>query len=124
MNQHAPPVRRPATYQDVLDAPENMVAELIEGALHLHPRPAAAARPPSSSLGDEIGVTVRQGARTGPAAGGFSTSRSCISPRTSSCRTWPDGGASGCPDLPQTAWFEVPPDWVCEVLSPGTRRST
>ena len=40
MNQHAPSVRRPATYQDILDAPENMVAELIEGALHLHPRPS------------------------------------------------------------------------------------
>ena len=37
MNQHASSIRRPATYQDVLDAPENMVAELIEGALHLHP---------------------------------------------------------------------------------------
>ena len=35
MNQQAPTVRRPATYQDVLDAPLNMVAELIEGALHL-----------------------------------------------------------------------------------------
>ena len=35
MNQHAPSVRRPATYQDVLDAPKHMVAELIEGALHL-----------------------------------------------------------------------------------------
>ena len=26
------------------------------------------------------------------------------------------------PTLPETAWFELAPDWVCEVLSPGTRR--
>ena len=26
------------------------------------------------------------------------------------------------PTLQETAWFELVPDWVCEVLSPGTRR--
>ena len=26
------------------------------------------------------------------------------------------------PALPDTAWFELAPDWVCEVLSPSTRR--
>ena len=40
MNRQATTERRPATYQDVLDAPEHMVAELIDGALHLQPRPA------------------------------------------------------------------------------------
>ena len=24
--------------------------------------------------------------------------------------------------LPETAWFELAPDWVCEVLSPATAR--
>ncbi len=24
------------------------------------------------------------------------------------------------PALPTTAWFEIAPDWVCEVLSPST----
>jgi len=24
------------------------------------------------------------------------------------------------PELPETAWFDVVPDWVCEVLSPST----
>jgi hypothetical protein len=33
------PPRRRATYQDVLDAPENMVAEVVDGELHLMPRP-------------------------------------------------------------------------------------
>jgi Uma2 family endonuclease len=26
------------------------------------------------------------------------------------------------PRLPDTAWFETVPDWVCEVLSPSTAR--
>ena len=30
-----------ATYQDVLDAPPHRVAEIIDGTLHTHPRPAA-----------------------------------------------------------------------------------
>ena len=41
MNRQAPTVRTPATYQDVLDAPPNMVAELVGGTLHLQPRPAS-----------------------------------------------------------------------------------
>lgn len=26
------------------------------------------------------------------------------------------------PALPDTAWFDFAPDWVCEILSPGTAR--
>ncbi|MCK7472290.1 MAG: Uma2 family endonuclease [Desulfomicrobium escambiense] len=26
------------------------------------------------------------------------------------------------PVMPETAYFTLPPDWVCEVLSPGTAR--
>jgi len=29
-----------ATYQDVLEAPEHLVAEIVNGILHTHPRPA------------------------------------------------------------------------------------
>ena len=25
--------------------------------------------------------------------------------------------------LPETAWFELTPDWICEVLSPSTART-
>jgi hypothetical protein len=39
--------RRTATYQDVLEAPEHMIAELIDGQLILSPRPGG---PESSEL--------------------------------------------------------------------------
>lgn len=121
MNQQMPAVRRPATYQDVLDAPPHMVAELIRGALHLQPRPASPHALAGSSLGDEL-VSPFQKGRGGP--GGW----------------WildePElhlGGDVLVPDLggwrrermpiyPGVAYFDLRPDWVCEVLSPSTRR--
>ena len=54
MNERATVIRRPASYQDVLDAPPHMVAELIHGALHLHPRPAPPHVIAGSSLGGEL----------------------------------------------------------------------
>ena len=27
------------------------------------------------------------------------------------------------PSLPDTAWFDLAPDWVCEILSPSTART-
>ena len=62
MNQPAT-VRRPATYQDVLDAPEHVVAELVRGALHLQPRPAMRHARSPSPLGVEIGARSTAGAR-------------------------------------------------------------
>ena len=62
MNTQTPTIRRPATYQDVLEAPPNMVAELIRGALHLQPRPASPHALAGSSLGyvtsNSLNVTI------------------------------------------------------------------
>ena len=120
MNQQAPTIRQPATYQDVLDAPANMVAELIEGALHVQPRPASRHVRASSSLGDELMSPFDKG-RGGP--GGWSIldepelhlGPNVLVPDLAGWRR------ERMPDYPNSAWFELPPDWVCEVLSPGTR---
>ena len=45
------PLRKRATYQDVLDAPENMVAEVLDGELHLMPRPRRRHTRSASALG-------------------------------------------------------------------------
>lgn len=121
MNQHAPSVRRPATYRDVLEAPPNMVAELIEGALHLHPRPAPRHTRASSSLGVRIGGPFDSGP-DGP--GGWwvldepelHLGDDVLVPDLAGWRR------ERMPTLPDTAWFPLAPDWACEVLSPGTRR--
>jgi Uma2 family endonuclease len=121
MNQHAPTVRRPATYQDVLDSPQNMVAELIEGALHLQPRPASRHARASSVLGVEVGGPFDKG-RDGP--GGWwildepelHLGDNVLVPDLAGWRR------ERMPVFPDAAWFEIAPDWACEVLSPGTRR--
>ncbi len=53
--------RRRATYQDVLDAPPNMVAEVIDGQLVLMPRPAKPHALAASALGQELGPPFQRG---------------------------------------------------------------
>jgi Uma2 family endonuclease len=121
MNQQATTVRRPATYRDVLDAPEHVVAELIEGALYLHPRPSLDHAISSSTLTAEL-LTPFQSGRGGP--GGWwivfepelHLGQDVLVPDLAGWRR------ERMPTRPQAPWTDLPPDWVCEVLSPGTRR--
>jgi Uma2 family endonuclease len=113
-------IKRPATYQDVLDAPPTMVAEIIRGALHLQPRPRPNHARASSVLGSRIGGPFDYDAG-GP--GGWiildepelHLGAEVVVPDLAGWRR------ERMPTLPETAWFETAPDWVCEVLSPGTR---
>ena len=121
MNEHAPTVRRSATYQDVLDAPENMVAELIEGALHLHPRPASPHVRASSTLGVRIGGPFDSGP-DGPGGWHFAIEPELhfgddvLVPDLAGWRR------ERMPTYPDTAFVTLAPDWACEILSPSTRR--
>jgi Uma2 family endonuclease len=122
MNQQALTVRRPASYQDVLDAPPHMVAELIRGALHLHPRPASPHAYAGFSLGGELDGPFNKG-RGGP--GGWwivfepelHLGDDVLVPDLAGWRR------ERMPAYPNVAYFELAPDWVCEILSPGTRRT-
>ena len=60
------PARR-ATYQDVLDAPAHRIAEIVDGTLYTHPRPAMPHAHASSCLGDELISPFGKG-RGGPGA--------------------------------------------------------
>lgn len=120
MNLRIPASRRPATYQDVLDAPPNMVAEIVRGALHLQPRPAMPHGFAGSSLGMEIGGPFQKG-RGGP--GGWwivdepelHLGDEVVVPDLAGWRR------ERMPRFPRTAFVTLAPDWVCEVLSPSTR---
>ena len=118
----AEPARRRATYQDVLDAPENLVAEVIDGELVLSARPAASHASVSSTLGAELGPPFGRG-RGGP--GGWiildepelhlGVAPQIMVPDLAGWRR------ERLPSIgPEMAFFTLAPDWVCEVVSPST----
>ena len=119
-NNVAAPAAR-ATYRDVLDAPEHMVAEIIGGTLHTHPRPAPRHAVASSRLGIELGGPFDRG-RGGP--GGWwildepelHLGEEILVPDLAGWRR------ERMPELPDTAYFTLVPDWTCEVLSASTRK--
>ena len=112
---------RRATYQDVLDAPAHQVAEIIGGTLHTHPRPAMPHALASSYLSDELVGPYGKG-RGGP--GGWwivfepelHLGEEIVVPDLAGWRR------ERMPEYPQTAYATLALDWVCEVLSPSTRR--
>jgi Uma2 family endonuclease len=113
--------KRRATYQDVIDAPENMVAEIIDGELHLSPRPAGPATSVASTLGEELGPPFKRG-KGGP--GGWlildepelHLSSDVLVPDLAGWRR------ERMSVVPEGAQFRIVPDWVCEVLSPSTEK--
>ena len=110
-----------ATYQDVLDAPPHRVAEIVGGTLHTQPRPAAPHARASSSLGVKIGGPFDYDAG-GP--GGWwiidepelHLGEDVLVPDLAGWRR------ERMPDYPDTAYFTLAPDWVCEVPSASTRK--
>ncbi|MCY3671149.1 MAG: Uma2 family endonuclease [Alphaproteobacteria bacterium] len=114
------PARR-ASYRDVLDAPPHMVAEVVEGALHMQPRPASRHALAGLSLGDEL-VSPFQKGRGGP--GGWwivvepelHFGEDIVVPDLAGWRR------EQMPDYPDVPYFTLAPDWVCEILSPSTRK--
>ena len=110
-----------ATYQDVLDAPAHRVAEIVDGTLYTHPRPAMPHALASSALQSDLSNTFQFG-RGGP--GGWwiifepelHLGEDILVPDLTGWRR------ERMPDYPDTAYVTLPPDWVCEVLSASTRR--
>ncbi len=118
----APAIHR-ATYQDVLDAPEHLVAELIDGQLHLHPRPAKPHAAATTVLGEELGPPFRRG-RGGP-GGWIILDEPEI--HLGADVLVPDLAGWRRERMPQIvadeAFFTLAPDWACEVLSPATAKT-
>lgn len=112
--------RPDATYQDLLALPEHLVGEIIDGELVTSPRPGARHTRVSSSLGMDLGNSFDRGDRGGP--GGWvildepelHIVGQVLVPALAGWRR------ERMPEIPDVAFFELAPDWVCEVLSPST----
>lgn len=113
--------RKLATYEDVLRAPEHMVAEVIDGDLHLQPRPARRHARAFSRLGVRLGRRFDDGDE-GP--GGWvllnepelhlGAQPHILVPDIAGWRR------ERMPVIEDGPFFDLAPDWVCEVLSPST----
>jgi Uma2 family endonuclease len=118
MNQ---PVRKLATYEDLFELPENLVGEIINKRLITQPRPAPRYACAHSNLGVRIGGAFDLG-DGGP--GGWwildepelHIAGDILVPDLAGWRR------ETMPRLADTAWFEIVPDWACEILSPSTAR--
>lgn len=108
-----------ATYEDLLSVPENQVGEIIDGKLYSQPRPPPKHARAYSALGYSIGGPF-DGGINGP--GGWwiidepelHIQGHVLVPDLAGWKR------DRMPNLPDSAWFEQVPDWVCEILSPTT----
>jgi Uma2 family endonuclease len=111
-----------ASYSDLFDLAENVVGEIINGELHTHPRPAPRHARASTALTGSLWNPFDRGS-DGP--GGWwifdepelHLGTDILVPDLAGWRR------EHMPSLPATAWFELAPDWACEILSPSTTRS-
>jgi Uma2 family endonuclease len=110
-----------ATYADLLEVPEHLVAEIVDGELHTSPRPALRHSNATSVLGTQLGGPFHIG-RGGP--GGWwildepelHFGDDVLVPDLAGWRR------ERLPRLPDAPAISLAPDWVCEALSPSTRR--
>jgi len=112
--------KRLATDEDVLAAPEHMIAQVVNGELILQPRPSVSHSLAASGLGEELGPPFKRG-KGGP--GGWlilgepelHLNQHILVPDLAGWRR------ERMPEAPDAAYFTLAPDWVCEVLSPSTQ---
>ena len=115
--------KRRATYDDLMQVPDHLVAEIIDGELVTSPRPASPHAFAASALGQDLGpFSRRPGAPGGP--GGWwilfepelHFGDDVLVPDLAGWRH------ERMPRVPNVPFFTLPPDWTCEVVSPGTSR--
>ena len=108
-----------ATYEDVLSAPENKIAEILDGELFLSPRLPPRHSLASSRLG---GALVRFDVHHSPNGWWILFAPEIHLGEDVVVPDWAGWRRERLPTIPDTAFFSLAPDWVCEVLSPSTER--
>ena len=109
-------------YAELEALPANMVGEIVFGALYAHPRPATKHIRAATELSTELGIPFRR-ARGGPGGWIFLIEEELhlgphvVVPDIAGWRA--DRYLAVAAEV--TPYTIVPPDWLCEVLSPSTR---
>jgi Uma2 family endonuclease len=116
-----PIIKANATYEDLVEVPDNLVAEIVDGLLHTSPRPAMRHALAATILGNVLGSPFHEGIG-GP--GGWlilhepelHLGNDILVPDLAGWRR------ERMEDVPAAPWTSLAPDWVCEVASPSTER--
>jgi Uma2 family endonuclease len=118
----AEPLKRPADWQSILEAPPGLKAEVLDGTLLMSPRPRAAHGRSQGRLFAALSDPFDVG-RGGP--GGWwlliepdvlFDPHNIVSPDLCGWRR------ERLPELPESGPIALAPDWVCEVTSPSSAR--
>ncbi len=116
--------KRRATYEDILAAPPNTVAEVIFGVLYTHALRGGSHTRAATRLGAELDGPFDRG-RGGP--GGWlilDEPELHLGPKDAPDIVVPDLAGwrrTRMPKVPDVAAFTLAPDWVCEILSDSTK---
>jgi len=113
------PAIKDTLYDDFMSLPEHHIGEIINNTLYSQPRPAPKHTRTYSALGYNIGGPF-DGGIGGP--GGWwildepelHIEGHILVPDIAGWKR------ERMPELPETAWFDLAPDWICEILSPST----
>jgi Uma2 family endonuclease len=121
----APVPRKKATYEDLMAVPDHLVAEILDGELVTHPRPASAHALAGSAITADLFGRF-SGPGNGPDSPGgwwilfepeLHLGEDVVVPDVAGWRR------ERMPRIPDVAAFTLRPDWVCEIVSPSTARA-
>lgn len=108
-----------ATYEDLCRVPNHLVAQIIYGQLITLPRPSPKHVRATSIMGGKLVPAYDEGT-SGPGdwwildEPELHLDQQILVPDLAGWRR------ERIPTLPEIAYFELAPDWVCEVLAPST----
>jgi Uma2 family endonuclease len=117
------PARRRATYEDLLQVSDLLIAEIVDGELITSPRPAFPHARATVVIGQDLSPFDRRPGGPGGPGGWWilfepelHLGPDILVPDLAGWRR------EQMPILENVAYCEQAPDWVCEVVSPSTGR--
>jgi len=114
-----PPFDRPATYDDLVKLPDNLVAEIADGELHASPRPSFPHAEAGAAVGGFLMPAFNWG-RGGPGGWLIYYEPELHLGADVLVPDWAGWRRTRMPHRPDTPYATLAPDWLCEILSPST----
>jgi Uma2 family endonuclease len=115
--------KRRATYEDLMQVPDHLVAEIIDGELVTSPRLATPHARAYSVIGQDLSPFDRRPGSPGGPGGWWLLDEpelhfgeDVLVPDLAAWRQ------ERMPTIPRAPFIALAPDWACEVISPSTGR--